>query len=183
LTEQFVVGLVGAPFGLKGFVKVQSLSGEKDHILRLGSVTLRRGENLRLYEIEDGAEQNTGVILKFRGIDSPEAAKTLGGAELVTRREEAAPLSPDEYYVEDLRGIEVVAADSVGPADPMDPADRGPGEVLGHITNVVEGGGGDLIEMRLPDGTLRFVPFRREFFGEVSPEKGRAVLLTRWVLE
>jgi 16S rRNA processing protein RimM len=172
LTEQFVVGLVGAPFGLKGFVKVRSLSGESGHILRLNSVTLRRGESLRVYGIEEAAESATGLLLKFRGIDSPEAARALTGAELVSPRENGAPLGPDEYYVEDLRGMEVAAA-----------TDSGEIEILGSITDVVEGGGGDLIELRLPGGEKRFIPFRGEFFGEVSPEKGRAILLARWILE
>jgi 16S rRNA processing protein RimM len=51
------------------------------------------------------------------------------------------------------------------------------------VTGVLEAGGGRLLELRLPGGELRLVPFRDEFFGEVDPEKGRAVLLCRWILE
>jgi 16S rRNA processing protein RimM len=57
------------------------------------------------------------------------------------------------------------------------------GEVLGQVTDILEGGGGELVEMRLPTGEFRLIPFRNEFFGDVSPEKGRAVLLCRWILE
>jgi 16S rRNA processing protein RimM len=118
--------------------------------------------------VEGFAEKGESLLVKLRGIDTPEAAKTLKGAEIVTGRENAAPLGPDEYYIGDLQGITVVSLD---------------GEVLGQVMDVLEGGGGDLVEMRLPSGELKLVPFRKEFFGDVSPEQGRAVLLCRWILE
>jgi 16S rRNA processing protein RimM len=168
LTGRFVTALVGLPFGLKGFVKVRPLSGESGHIRALSSVLLRRGGVERVYEVEEIAGADTALVVKFRGIDSPEAAKALGGAELVVDRVRAAPLKPGEFYVEDLRGLPVVLPG---------------GERAGEITDVVEGGGGFLIELRLPSGALRLVPFRDEFFGDVNPGEYRAVLLERWILE
>jgi 16S rRNA processing protein RimM len=167
-----VVALVGAPFGVKGFVKTKPLSGELDHLEQLETVVLRWEGRETLFYIEETLRVGPSLAVKFRGIDTPEAAKALSGAELLTGRDHAAPLGKDEYYVEDLRGIPVT--------------DRA-GAVLGHITDVLEGGGGQLIELRLPDGTLRLVPFRKEFFGEVdvdnaSIEKRRAVLLESWIL-
>jgi 16S rRNA processing protein RimM len=87
--------------------------------------------------------------------------------------------------VEDLRNLEVVALPQGGEAGLDDPAL----EVLGVVTDVIEGGGGQLLELRLSSGAageagrLSLVPFRAEFFGEVSPRRGRALLLTRWILE
>jgi 16S rRNA processing protein RimM len=168
LTARFVVALLGAPFGLEGYIKVRSLSGENGHIIRLRQVMLRQDGKERFFEVEGFDEKGDILLIKLKGIDTPEAAKTLGGAEIVTGRENAAPLGPDEYYIGDLRGLDVAAED---------------GEVLGRVTDILEGGGGDLVEMRLPTGKLALVPFRKEFFGEVSPEKGRIVLLHRWILE
>jgi 16S rRNA processing protein RimM len=180
MTGRFVVGLVGAPFGLKGFVKVRPLSGEIDHLLKLTRVTLRRNGTETTVDIETAAPAPPQVVMKFAGIDSPEAAKTLGGAELVTGREQASPLKPGEYYVEDLRGLAVVAeagdaAEAVGSGQSA--------EILGYITGVVEGGGGDLAEVRLPTGEHRFVPFRGEFFAPPDLDSGRIALLKRWILE
>jgi 16S rRNA processing protein RimM len=168
VTGQFVVGLVGIPFGLKGFVKIRPLSGESAHIRRLGSVLLRQGLNEKTYEVEETAGSGAVLLMKFRGIDTPEAAKVLTGAELVTGRDQAAPLAEGEFYIEDLRGISVALQT---------------GELVGEIIDVLEGGGGFLAEIRLPSKELRLVPFRNEFFGEVDPENRRAVLLERWILE
>ncbi|MDR0878642.1 MAG: ribosome maturation factor RimM [Treponema sp.] len=170
MTEQFVVALVGAPFGVKGFVKVKPLSGEIDHLLPLKSVLLRQNGKTKDIEIEESAPSFPGLVMKFHGFDSPEAAKALSGAELVTDREHASPLKPGEYYVEDLRGLAVKNGDT--------------GDIIGHITDIIEGGGGDLAEIKLlTGGERKLVPFRSGFFSEIQPEKGNLTLLQPWVLE
>jgi 16S rRNA processing protein RimM len=171
MTETFVAALVGAPFGLKGFVKVRSLSGEIEHLLKLSSVKLRREGKEEFWEIEEAVPTSPGplVLMKFRGINSPETAKTLSGAEILVKRENAAPLKSGEYYIEDLKGLSVYAA----------PA----GEILGVITDMIEGGGGSLAEVRLGGGERRLIPFRDEFFGEIDLAGRRVGLLCRWILE
>ena len=168
-TKEFIAGIVGAPFGLKGFVKVKPLSGEIDHLLKLKSVTFRHEGKERLLDIKESTAAGSALIIRFAGYDNPEAAKELIGAELLVDREGAATLQPGEYYIEDLKGLEVVSADG--------------NEILGHITGIIEGGGGDLAEIRLNNGKLRLVPFRKEFFTEISPEKGRLTLQNLWILE
>jgi 16S rRNA processing protein RimM len=168
LTERFVVALMGAPFGVKGFVKARSLSGELEHLMGLETVVLRLKDSEKAYHIEEIRALGGSLGIKFRGVETPEAARALSGAELLAERDHAAPLDEGEYYVEDLRGLAVYSSQ---------------GEKLGEITDVLEGGNGQLIELRLSGGGTRLVPFRNEFFGEVDPEKGRAVLLNEWILE
>ena len=163
-----ILGLVGAPFGLKGFVKVSSFSGETEHFSRLKKVTLRLSGKEETRNIAEVNVQGAALLMRFEGIENPEDAAALRGAELVAAREFAAPLKNGEFYIEDLKGLEVVTL---------------AGEALGHITNVVEGGGGNLAEVTLTSGEKRFAPFRSEFFGDVDSEKGRIVLLEPWVLE
>jgi len=174
MINQFVAGIVGAPFGLKGFVKVKSLSGETGHLLRLKSATLRRdGREWELAVEESAPSAPPALLMRFAGFASPEEAKKLSGAELLVGREDAAPLRPGEFYVEDLKGLAVVSCAAEG----------GAGEVLGRIASVIDAGGGDLAEIRLADGSARLVPFRGEFFGEVDLEARRVPLKNAWVLE
>ncbi|MDR1248148.1 MAG: ribosome maturation factor RimM [Treponema sp.] len=167
MTERFVVALVGAPFGVKGFVKAKSLSGELEHLKRLETVTLRRQDGEKTFYIEAIHTAGNSLTIKFRGIETPEAAKALSGAEMLAGREHAASLDEDEYYVEDLRGM---------------PVYNSQGTNLGEITDVLEGGNGQLIELRLSGGGVRLVPFINEFFGEVDLEKRRVALLNEWIL-
>ena len=168
MTEKFIIGLVGSPFGVKGFVKVRPLSGEIEHLLKLESVVISQDGKERLLQIEEASPSHPGVIMRFAGIDSPEAAKTLNGAQLLAGREQAAPLRDGEFYIEDLKGL---------------PINTENGEIIGHITDIIEGGGGELAEIKLSNGEKRLVPFRNEFFSEICPEKGRIILQNLWILE
>jgi 16S rRNA processing protein RimM len=168
VTEKFTVGTISTPFGVKGFVKIRIFSEETEHLLGLSELVLRQNETEKTFTIEEAIPQGASLLMKFKGIDSPEAAKSLGGAEIVADRAHAAPLKPGEFYIEDLKGLEV--ADKTG-------------EILGTITDIIEGGNGELAELKLKTGETRLVPFRSEFFGEISLENKQAILLEKWVLE
>ena len=168
MTEKFIAGTVGAPFGIKGFVKVRPLSGEIDHLLKLESVVIDRDGKEQSLRIEESVSAPPNIHIRFEGIDSPEKAKTLTGARLIVSRGQAVPLGEDEFYIEDLKGLLVLSEK---------------GETVGHVTDIIEGGGGELAEIKLiNNGEKHLVPFRKEFFLEISPEKGRLVLTNLWIL-
>jgi len=159
---------VGAPFGLEGFVKIRPYSGETAHFFRLKNITLIHNGEEKARDVAEIRPQGDILLMRFAGIDSPEAAALLKGAQIIADREHAAPLREGEYYIEDLKGLEVVTA---------------AGQVLGRISDVVEGGGGDLAEVLLLSGEKRFAPFKKEFFGDVDLEGGKIILLEPWVID
>jgi 16S rRNA processing protein RimM len=168
VTEKFIIGLIGAPFGVKGFVKVHPCSGETGHLLKLQSVTVSKDGKERVLKIEESSSAPPVALMRFSGIDSPEAAKALNGAQLLAGREQASPLDASEFYIEDLKGLAVNTEN---------------GEIIGHITDIIEGGGGELVEIKLTGGEIKLIPFRHEFFSEISPEKGKIILQNLWILE
>jgi len=173
MTEKFIIGLIGAPFGIKGFVKVHPNSGEIDHLLKLQSVIINKDGKEQLIQIEESSPAPPAVLMRFSGIDSPEAAKTLTGAQLIAGREQAAPLGDGEFYVEDLKGLTVICEQGNDEA----------GETIGHITDIIEGGGGELAEIELLSKEKKLVPFRHEFFSKICPEQGYVILQNLWILE
>ena len=177
MTDIFILAVIGSPFGLKGFMKVRSLSGETDHITALKTVTLRQKGIEKQFTVAESllSDEAGSLLLRLAGIDSPEAAKTLTGAELIGNRSLAVPLKDNEFYVEDLKGTEVIGSNSAGNTEDS--------PVLGKITDIIEGGGGQLAEILLDSGEKKLVPFRNEFFGNINIEKGRVVLLEPWILK
>ncbi len=170
MTEQFVAGLVASSHGIKGFLKIRPLSGEMEHLLALESVRIRLGSQEKVYIIEESQEAHAVILMKFQGVDTSEDAKKLTGGEILVDRSQAAPLQDDEYYIEDLKGMKVF----LGAFD---------GTEIGEITDIIEGGGAELAEIRLTSSEKKLVPFRNEFFGEIDIEGKKAVLVSEWILE
>jgi 16S rRNA processing protein RimM len=171
MTEHFTVALVGPPFGLTGRLKIESLSGETSHLLGLKKVVLHKSRGMEKGDVEQEyliEEVFTDPLsVKFAGIDSPEAARALKGSEILVPREQAAPLNEGEFYIEDLRELEVIFEE----------------KTVGTISGIIEGGGGFLAEILLVSGKKRLVPFRNEFLGKVDPAAGQVELLEPWILE
>ncbi|GMO47720.1 MAG: hypothetical protein Ta2B_29910 [Termitinemataceae bacterium] len=174
----FTVAVIGQPFALDGFLKLRSLSGESEHLLKLSNLSVdlcmpqRSGSakcsETRTVKVECIKESGANLLIKFKNIDTFDDAKKLAGMELLVKRENGAKLRQNEFYIKDLKGLCVV---------------DGQKNALGKISDVVEGGNGSLIEIELLNGEKKFAPFRKEFFGEISIKRQEAQLIAPWVLE
>ena len=168
--DELVTAFVRRPHGVKGFVRLESASGETEHIEALSSVYLRlakEGGSVFECQIEETAGSPAAFLVKFAGIDTPEEAARLAGAEVLVPRDKACPLAEGEFYVADLCQCVLVHE----------------GEPVGGIKDVTEGGGGFLLEIELNCGGVRLVPFRNEFVGEVDIAKKTVELIHAWVLD
>jgi 16S rRNA processing protein RimM len=209
LLEQFVVGFVRSPHGLSGEFKVESASGYFDHFLDMTEVTLRNGKtgDSRLFKIEEVDAGDHDLYMKLVGMNSPEEAKKFSGWEIVVPRDKACPLGENEWYVEDLKKCSLVYI----PKD-EDGLEKEP-VVIGKITDVMEGGSSDLLEISLAENcdlltdAMRFgtdedgrilykrgenkkprtvyVPLKEEagFIGKVDIENRMVQLMHLWILE
>jgi 16S rRNA processing protein RimM len=207
MEEQLVVGFIRAPHGITGEVKVESASGEYDHIVSLMNVTLRHvnstevpcGTKTKSCSVESAEIGDNCVFMKFAGIDSPEDARKFNGWEIVVPREYAYSLKKGEWYIDDLRNCSLIYENScensrVGPA-----AEAAPVEKIGTITDVLEGGAAYLFEVTLSESctiladNIRFtasgknrtvlVPFSEEHIGKVDIENKTVQLMHLWILE
>jgi len=165
--ERLAIGQIGSPHGVKGFLKVKSHSGETDHFMRLREVTLVSGDREKVLQLEDIRIAGSMLLLKLVGIDSPEAAKSYAGWEIVVKREEAAALGEGEYYHADLCRCSIVK-------------DSKP---LGRIRSVCEGAASDLLEVETPAGRVFLIPFVNEFVGAVNLNERTVELKADWLLQ
>src|SRR6056297_1164093 len=101
--EKLAVGIVRTSHGVQGYVKVKSFSGETDHFSNMGEVLLVKDNREKAYRIEAVKTVHEGVLIKFEGIDTPEAGKLLAGSEIWVERSLSAPLEEGEFYAADVQ--------------------------------------------------------------------------------
>lgn len=167
MMERIIVGYILSPYGIGGYLKVKSTSGEFEHFGRMDEVLLKKNNSERTFEIEDVQFSQSFLRIKFKGINTPEEAKKFSSSEILVPREKACPLSENEWYAYDLCQCDLVYE----------------GSTVGSVVDVVEGGGGYLLDILLPDGSKVFVPLKDAFIGNIDIPSKTIELKHRWILE
>jgi 16S rRNA processing protein RimM len=157
LNERLAVGVVTGTHGVAGTLKVKSLSGALEHLLGLREAEFKGRTSHQVLQLEWVRPQPPNVIVKVRGIDSPEAGRRWVGSELWVARAQAAPLGRGEYYEADLCQCAVWCA----------------GREIGRVRSVWDGGAAPLLEVAATEGGSFLVPFQDHFVAEVDMEGGR----------
>lgn len=178
---QLVVGFIRGSHGFSGECKVESTSGEYEHLLGLKDVTLVHGDLQKETKVESVSLGNAIAYVKFAGINSDEDVAKYNRWEILVPRKYCKPLKEDEWYIEDLQNCSLVYEGKDDSASLNAPADK----VVGTITDVLEGGGGYLLEVSLSESCDRkvLVPFNKEFIGKVDIKNGTVQLMHLWILE
>jgi len=123
------VGRVLGAWGLKGAVKVESLSDFPDRYAKGASVWLEGDRR----QIERRHLSGRALILKLTGIDDPDSAQRLRGTLLEWPESELRTLAEGEYYQHDLIGLGVQTAT---------------GEPLGSVASLLPTGANDVLLVR-----------------------------------
>lgn len=169
--DLLITGKVRGVFGLDGFIKVESISGEYEHFRNFQEIAVRMPhwqKRERFYHVDGCVFRTADVLLKLQGVDSPEDAKKICGADILVPRDMACPLKCGEFYINDLCNSVLVYK----------------GNSVGAITDVVEGGGGFLLEIsEAATGRTIYIPFHSRFIGKVDVSEKQVELMHRWILE
>ena len=128
---EIIVGKIGAPRGLDGTVKIIPLTDFDGRFDELEKISVGG----KIFAVEEVKHISGQIFIKFAGIDSREAAKTLTNKFLTVNREDAAPLADGEFYIFDIIGCEVFGGD----------------KKIGKVTNVLKTGSNEVFEI---DGNI-----------------------------
>ncbi len=117
------VGKIGAPYGVRGWVKVQSFTESIENILDYdpwyfdtkGSTSRTSPESAAWIEapLLEAKTHAKGIIARFEGCADRDAALLMGGQEIAIRRDQLPEPGQDEYYWIDLQGLKVKTLDNV----------------------------------------------------------------------
>lgn len=105
------VGRIGAPYGVKGWSKVQSYTEVPSNILDYAPWFVRPAQDERAEWREaplNGARvHGKGIVAQFSGSNDRDAAALLRGQEIAVRRDQLPAAADGEYYWFDLVGLRV----------------------------------------------------------------------------
>jgi 16S rRNA processing protein RimM len=158
--EFLLVGTIGLPFGIKGQVKLHTVTNRPEHLIRLKTVFLG-DEHVATRLRRAAMHKHAVMILTLEGVDDRNAAETLRGTEVYIRQKDAAPLDEDEYFLHDLPGLQVETT---------------AGEVLGTVSEVLETGANDVLVVKRTSGEEALIPMTREVVKSLDIDAKRVII-------
>jgi 16S rRNA processing protein RimM len=149
--DRVVMGRIAAPFGVKGWVKVQPYSEDPDALMDFESWCVGRGAQQVQYTVEAIQDHGNALVAKLAGIDDRDAAYALRGQEISVARSDLPPPEENEFYWSDLVGLAAVNRDGIE---------------LGTVTSLLETGAHDVLVVQVKREHL--IPFVAAFVGRVD---------------
>jgi 16S rRNA processing protein RimM len=102
------LGAVGAPFGVRGWVKLRSFTDPPDRLLQHRSLRVGMGGSWTTHHVEASGRSGGQLTAKLSGINDRDQAASLRGARVCVPRSELPQRDDKDFYRADLIGCEVV---------------------------------------------------------------------------
>ena len=158
------IGRVVRVHGLRGDVRVRSLSDVPDRFETLTQVTVAApGGARRPLAVKAVRPMARDYLVAFEGIDTPEAAAQLVGSLLQIAEDRSAPLPDGQYYQHDLVGMAVRTEE---------------GLPLGTLADILPTGANAVFIVRGADGREHLIPATKEVVRAVDVP-GRLMTIRR----
>ena len=149
------MGRILAPFGVKGWVKVQPNTAATQNLLAYKTWWIGGEGDWRELEVAEAKVQGNAVVARIKKYDDRDAAMSLRGKPVAVPRTSLPAARSGEYYWADLIGLAVVNTGS---------------EPLGSVVDVLQTGANDVLVVQ--GERERLIPFIATVIREVDPGAG-----------
>lgn len=159
-SRQILVGVFGAPHGIRGELRLKSYTEEPVGIAKYGALASEDGR--QSFTIEAARPLKDGIlVVRVKGVQDRTAAERLTNIRLFVDRARLPAAGDDEFYHADLVDLR---------------AETEEGRALGRVVSLQNFGAGDMLEIAPPVGDTIFVPFTKAFVPVVDLGAGRLVI-------
>ena len=156
-----LLGVFGAPQGVRGEVRVKSLTADPGAIGAYGPLTDKGRARTFVFESLRPLKDDM-MVARLAGVSTRTAAEALKGAEIFARRDQLPPPADDEFYYDDLIGLEAVDAE---------------GAPIGRVVSLMNYGAGDVLEIAPAEGgETILLPFSKRVAPRIDFDAGRIVI-------
>ncbi len=158
LPERLMIGIIGAPHGVNGAMRLRIISDFPERLATLSHVSIGDDPQRRRLRSLRGASPT--AILEINGVSSRNEAALLRGMPLYMDIRDAKPLDEGEYYWHQLIDMTVVSPE---------------GETLGTLTSILQTGANDVYIVTRPDGGELLLPAIKEIVLDIDLPHKRIV--------
>lgn len=159
--ELIVLGKIFSVHGVRGEVKVYSFTDPLDNVLDYPRWTLTRDGEVKQVEVASGRVQGKFLVVKLKGLDDRNVARTYAGFEIRVPESELPELEEDEFYWHQLEGLSVINQD---------------GQLLGKVDHLLETGANDVMVVKPCTGSLddreRLLPYTEQCVQAIDLDAG-----------
>lgn len=160
------MGRVVAPYGVKGWVRIEPYGAAPDSLKAHSSWWVGRSGDWRELKVAECVLQHgASLVARFEGCVERDAALALKGSEVAVERAALPRNAVNEFYWADLVGLNVVNMRD---------------EALGAVAGLFENGAHPVMRV-VKDGTERLLPFVEQVVRQVDMGDGR--IRVEWELD
>ncbi len=153
-----VLGRLAEPYGIRGWIRLHPFGDDPLSWAEMPVWWIGQPDGQwRECRLKGLKPHGNGVVALFDGVADRTAAEALKGVLVGAPREALPATSDDEFYWDDLLGLEVV---------------NSAGERLGKVGGLIETGANDVLRVCAEDGEERLLPFVSSVVLAVEKEAG-----------
>lgn len=159
-----VVGRVGSPYGVRGWMKLSSYTQPAENILQYKRWFIQISDDWQpvdMVNLQTQVSDDGYIRIKLPHCESPEAARTYTNLLIAVTQDQLPVLSEGDYYWSDLEGLNVVNT---------------AGELFGQVDHLFATGANDVLVVK--GDKERLLPYIKDVILKVDLEKGQ--ILVDW---
>ncbi|MGV2432926.1 MAG UNVERIFIED_CONTAM: ribosome maturation factor RimM [Rickettsiaceae bacterium] len=150
MSDQLIyVGVISDAYNMQGLVKITSFMNKPEDICNISTID-QNGVQYCLQLIKLDKKK---VICRVNGINNRTDAEKILGTKLYISRSLLPDTEESEYYIEDLKNLDVIDDSGVK---------------IGKINGIHNFGAGDIVEIGFCDKSVEMFSFTKENFPEIT---------------
>lgn len=163
MEKRVCIGKIVAAHGIKGEVKVQPHNSNPADWNKLGELENKDASQTFSIKVAEKSLANANVRVKIKGVDTRNEAEALIGTEFYVNRDKLPELGEEEYYLQDLIGLQVCLKTS--------------DNVIGKVVRFYNFGAGDIIELKINgQKETEMLPFTKQYVPEINIAQGYVIV-------
>lgn len=151
--ELVVIGKITAVYGVKGWVKIHSLTEPMENFVSYQGYYLERADQWEAVEFDQIKRHSKGLVGLVEGVTNRDQAKRYCQCNIAVPASEMAKLDDGQFYWYQLEGLQVWTAEPEG----------NKGSLLGTLDHMMETGANDVLVVKASKESIdkreRLIPY------------------------